>query len=738
VLSIGFITPVLFAQSASLSGIISEKSSAEALQGANVALTNLEDNSFFYGGSTDHNGFYSIRRIRPGEYKMEMSFLGFVSYTDTLVFQSGERKNFSYALEEAEVGLDELIVEQTASATELIRGAKRISPVELSRVPTPAAGGDLVSYLQVMPGVVSLGNRGGQVFVRGGLPSENMVLVDGAVIFKPFHIMSFFSPFPDNIVSNADFYPGGFGAEYNGRTSSVLDISMKNGDRFDYSGSASLSPFLGDVSFQGPIKKGESSIIVSAKQSFIEESSSWYLSEVQPVSFSSQFVKFSKNEDLSQCSGLFMRTDDRGSIDAQSDERIEWSNTVVGGKCEAVNKEYFVRLAANVSGMQNASIHPEREYRSSITQFKTSLDLSWYKEKIRMDVGVFAQLEWMKYNLRGSVSGLENNEEDPISKGGYFQLMIPFGEQFTIEPGISLSNYPQLPWSIEPRVRMKYVPFGENGAQINAAVGIYRQMVIGITDQRDATGSFVTWATTPFKDELPETHHYLLGWQHPVSNKLSYSAEIFYKTIRNSPIAVWNTVAQYSTELSLADGRVYGVDVRMEYQNETFYGLISYGYTNTEYSATQENFGVWFGESVVSYNPAHDRRHQINALVSKTINKITYGLRWQYGSGIPFTRPIGFDEIIWFDDGLPDVTSESGTSRVLIDRPFTGRFPSYHSLDLSIERIFDLGPKNLLLGKIGAINMYDRSNIFYYDLYTQQRVDQLPFTIYASIKLEIN
>src|SRR5690606_15734386 len=142
-------------------------------------------------------------------------------------------------------------------------GAQRITPTQTRRIPTPAASGDLATYLQTLPGVVTTGDRGGQIFVRGGTHTENITLMDGLTIYQPFHIVGFFSAFPEDLVSNVDFYAGGFGARYHGRTSSVMDVQMREGNRERYSASTSVSPFLAEARIEGPISPGQVSWIGS-------------------------------------------------------------------------------------------------------------------------------------------------------------------------------------------------------------------------------------------------------------------------------------------------------------------------------------------------------------------------------------------------------------------------------------------------------------------------------------------
>jgi len=252
---------------------------------------------------------------------------------------------------------------------------------------------------------------------------------------------------------------------------------------------------------------------------------------------------------------------------------------------------------------------------------------------------------------------------------------------------------------------------------------------------RDAGSAFVAWLPTPNEKRM-ESVHSLIGWQQQFGNGIQVSAEGYHKRLRNLPVTVWSTIAEFTTEIAFADGDVFGLDLRFEYGDPRFYGFVGYGFSWTEYTSAQDNFMDWFGAPVQSYHPAHDRRHQINSMATVDVGSYTFGVRWQLGTGLPFTRQMGFDGMLPFDDGLPNVRTTYGTPRVILDRPFEGRTPAYHRLDVSVEREFDLQFTTVDL-QIGAINTYDRVNLFYYDVFTQRRIDQLPFAPYASVKMEL-
>jgi hypothetical protein len=124
----------------------------------------------------------------------------------------------------------------------------------------------------------------------------------------------------------------------------------------------------------------------------------------------------------------------------------------------------------------------------------------------------------------------------------------------------------------------------------------------------------------------------------------------------------------------------------------------------------------------------------VNAVTSLELGAFKVSGRWQLGTGLPFTRPLGFDEAFDYSRSLHDVHTSTGSTRLVLDKPFTGRLPVMHRLDLSVERSFELA-FGRLQAQAGVINAYDRRNMFYYDLFSGRRADQLPFAPYASLTL---
>lgn len=713
----------------SLHGIVSSSATTAPVEGALLTLT--ASGGEVHSVLSDRNGFYQIGGLRPGTYSLEILHLAHTPFAATLTFSAGEAINLDPRLEAAAVELEGVTVSSRGSAAMRNLGRQEIRSPELRLAPVPGGSGDLASYLQTLPGVTTTGDRGGQLFVRGGSAAENLVLVDGIPIYQPFHIVGFFSVFPSELLRSADFYPGGFGARYNGRTASVLDVALRDGDASALRTSASISPFVAEVMAEGPAGVN-TSWIVALRRSLLEETSETVLGRHQPLNFESQLVKLSATDGENlRCSILALRTADEGRLDpAESLSRISWENQVVGGRC-VTSFERILRLfeaTFSYSSLGNEAVsRGSSGFRSRIWRMQHDAHTTSMVGAFPIYAGYQLYSEQTSYDLR-ELYGLHMGDGDIFGVSGYLEMSLPLG-RLEIRPGVVLMGEPGT--AAEPRLRASLRPFGRESEVIHGAVGLYHQDVAGTSDLRDVGSVFTAWMETP--DDAPiEAWHGLLGWQQTLGANLSWSVEGYYKRLRSLPVPVWRAVTQFTTTMGSADGEAYGVDARVEYASPALHLFAGYGYGLTEYQAGQKEFASWFGEPIQSYHPPHDRRHQLNVAGSGRLRGFDLSARWQLGSGLPFTRPLGFDEAFDFSVQPYDVSQDRGTTRMILDRPFNARLPVMHRLDLSIGRTFRLGPLELEL-QGGAVNTYDRRNLFYYDLYSGRRVDQLPLAPYVAI-----
>jgi hypothetical protein len=723
---------------ASLHGIVTDASNGDFLQGASVVLDAAA------GGRrtalTDRNGFYQIGSIDPGAHVLRITFLGYAPHEEKIAFAGGEQRTISVGLEVSPLVLRGIVVQdQAGGATQRTLGRQRIRPADLGRVVQPAASGDLAAYLQRLPGVVAEGDRGGQLFIRGGTPAENMALVDGTLIYQPFHIVGFFSAFPQELVADADFYAGGYGARYSGRTSSVLDVHMRSGNRSRNQASAGASPFLAEATAEGPINGGQAAWIASASKSLIDPTSSFLTGERQPLAFESQFLKLTSfGEEGSRCSVMGLRTYDEGRMNAQDAvSRVSWENVVTGARCIMLFNEPMLRLLEvnfGYSTVRNAAVTRQASaFRSRISRVSHDAHTTNMIGTVPIQAGYHIYLETPSFDLAEALfSNLRADDDFIFGADAYFEAGLKPTSRLALTPGLVAMLAPGA--RLEPRVRASWQPWGRSTEEVTAALGLYHQDLTGVSDTRDPGSVFVAWMRP--RDQKPmEAAHLLLGWQQTLASALHWSIEGYYKRLRNVPVPAWQAIVQYNTVLAKASGQVYGVDARLEYDRGPLYGFIGYGYGQNRYETSQANFEAWFGNAVQSFHPPHDRRHTVNAMGSLDVGRFTAQLGWQLGTGLPYTQPIGIDDWLAIPYDLQDVRDGRGTTRMLLDRPYQGRMPAVHRLDVSLKRSFGLGVGALDV-QLGVINAYDRRNMFYYDIYTGRRIDQLPLVPYLSLRLK--
>ena len=750
---------VVLGQRAALRGSVRDASNGEPLPAVNVVLRNPD--GVVKGSTTDENGHYFIAQIRPGSYTLAASFVGYETQTYPIELAGDVLETRDFSLVPTQIQGEEIVVESEAPRTASVTaGLQTIRPVQIEMVPVPDISGDLMGYLQILPGIFTSGDRGGQLFVRGGTPSQNLTLIDGMPIYQPFHIIGFFSSFPSEIVRQTDFYAGGFGARYGGRLSSVIDVTTRNGNKYDFGGSVSVAPFLTSLHVEGPLSKGKTSMIVSVRESLAERLTPGFWSGAEPFRFGDQFVKVHTDlDDGSQLSATMLRTHDRGRIDETQTVRsdnfavntaslatdlpeaeVGWSNLVYGFSYFALPKGNVLdaELNGSISLLRNWTGpigNPDRNSRLWTIQSSTRIAKLYGPAKVEW--GATMDLARVKYDLNGTFQDLDVADDNRADFGPYVDADWPISNSLHVNPGLHLQAFIGGMGAVrlEPRLRAVWRPFGPGSHhEISGAWGLYHQNLVGLQDDRDAGDVFTAWTFTLPGQQIPSSMHTLAGWRYQPSQRFDLGIEAYYKTMTNLAVPAWSASPKFTTTIIPADGEVEGIDVRTSVDEGPIYAFLGYGFQKIVYTARQGSFGIWYGTSEESYSPPHDRRHQLNLLVSIDLGFAKADVRWEYGSGIPFTRPIGFDDWILFET-LVDVTKDPGDYRVLFERPYQGRLPSYHRLDVSVKRTFDFTHARLTL-QGGAINAYDRENLFYYDVWTLQRVNQMSRMAILGIKIE--
>ncbi len=347
-------------------------------------------------------------------------------------------------------------------------------------------------------------------------------------------------------------------------------------------------------------------------------------------------------------------------------------------------------------------------------------------------------LYWRAPEIRSELGGAFQNLAVGLSRrhkaGLYLEPDFNITSQLRARTTLTAEIFPgQRKRSIfEPRFRLIWET---RRHEASLAAGVYHQEVFGVNDRRDATNVFTAWRSAQEQD-LSRALHALAGYRYSPTPGLTLSVEGFYKRLRDLFIAEWTSFPRFTTRLQRADGRVIGLDARVELRRRRFYGYANYGVASVRYVAKEPNVQLWFGVDRLRFRPPHDRRHQLNIVGNTQIRDFDISIRWNFGSDRPYTRVYGFDGFVLLD-GVQNLFSVEDDQRVIYERPFGGILPTYHRLDVPIERRVEFD-RVALVTQLGAINLYGRRNLFAFDLFTIERNYQLPIVPTIGLRIEVN
>ncbi|MEL7162682.1 MAG: TonB-dependent receptor, partial [Bacteroidota bacterium] len=270
----------LTAQSAILRGNVFDGKTGEPISFGTVRLTGPD--GLRRGDNTDVDGFFSFANLPVGDYRLVATYVGYDSLilnVNLAVANEIEYQRLNLAPQGVQLQTVAVNARREQARSDVAVSKVTFSGAEIMAVPATGGEPDIAQYLTVLPGVVSSGDQGGQLYIRGGSPVQNKLLLDGMTIYNPFHSIGLFSVFETEAIRAADVYTAGFNAEHGGRISAIVDIKTREGDKKDFSGLVSASPFQAKVLAEGPIKKlnpetGSSiSFLLTGKRSLLPETS---------------------------------------------------------------------------------------------------------------------------------------------------------------------------------------------------------------------------------------------------------------------------------------------------------------------------------------------------------------------------------------------------------------------------------------------------------------------------------
>ncbi len=744
-----FLLPLYVAaqQPGSIRGFVYDKETGEPVLFTPVFLKGTQ-----LGSITDVNGFYSITQVPPGNYTLGINSIGYDSLSAEITVGPNQLVSRQLYIQKAAVNLKtiEVSAEKEAQKTEVRTSVTKITPKEIQMVPSIGGEPDLAQYLQVLPGVVFSGDQGGQIYIRGGTPVMNKVLLDGMIVYNPFHSIGLFSVFDTDILRNADVYTGGFPADYGDRISSVMDITTRDGNKRRFAGKLSGSTFGSKFLFEGPIRKqkeeggSSSSFLISYKNSYLDKTSQSLYTYVDeqglPFSFQDFYGKVSLNGENGSKLNLF-GFDYRDQAGFKDVTDINWKSNGFGSNFILVPKGSNT-LVDGVFAYSQYKISQqegnETPRTSLVNGFNFGFNFTSFFNKDELKIGMEV-LGFRTEFSTNTVTGVPYEQIENTTEFGSFARYRISRDKIVIEPSVRVQYYASLSeFSPEPRLGIKIN--AHDRFRIKLAGGLYSQNLISAVSDRDVVNLFYGFLSGP--DNLPEEFNgepvdsrlqkardLIIGFEIDAARHLTVNIEGFYKKFTQlTNINRDKVYPDYqedkpdflTKDFIVESGRSYGADVVMKYEYKRLYLWAVYSLTWVDrYDGVRE------------YRPHFDRRHNVNLVGAYTFGKKLdweVNVRWNYGSGFPFSGTQGFYEYLNFGDGLnTDPNAANGDLGIIYGALNEKRLPSYHRLDLSVKKSFVLGKNSNMDITASAINVYNRPNIFYFDRIRYQRVNQLPF-----------
>jgi hypothetical protein len=752
----------LFGQNKTIRGFIYDQSNGEPMAYEKIKLLKT-DSTTVAGAITDLNGFFQIPKLENDNYILKVD--NFKYELETLNIDLRAKKiifdvKFELKILESVQEFNEVRVsaESKTKRTKIEISKLKISKEGLERIPSYGAENDIVGAFSVTPGVITTGDQGGQLYVRGGTPIQNKILLDGMTIYNPFHSIGFFSIFETELIKNVDIYTGGFESKYGGRISSIMDITYRDGNRKKFSGKVSASPFLGKLVLEGPLgkQKGESpragSYIFSAKKSLLDITSQSLYPNINdgnglPFNFTDLYGKVTFSGDGGSKFSAFGFSN-RDSVN-YSVADLNWNASGGGINFLLVpsGSPIFIRGHVNGSNFTTTFTESEVEPRtSSIGGFDLGFDFSYFlQNEGEINYGFNLNGFNTKYTTFNEVGRKIEDENFTTEIGSYFNYRGVF-DRWVVQAGMRAQVYASLNTvSFEPRLAAKYN--ATENIRFKFSGGRFSQNFTSASSDKDIVNLFNGLLSAPtnvqdqFVNEFGNTRqvnnglqyawHAIAGMEVDLGKNVTVNLEGYYKYFSQlsniNPNKLYEDVATFELiddvfkkDFIIESGQSLGADLLIKYSKDRLFlwGVYSYGY-NLRWDGFNEYF------------PVFDRRHNINLVGSYIFGKkkdLDFNVRWNLGSGLPFTPTAGFYQSENFSGGVTSdpITNNSNSVSTLLGTFNSQRLPYYHRLDVTLKKKFKFKNKTVMEVVLSVTNAYNRNNIFYVNRVTNEEIYQFP------------
>lgn len=724
-----------------LSGYVRDAQSGEALIAATIYIRELQ-----LGAQTNTYGFYSVS-VPPGTYSVLYTYVGYNNIEQQMALIESKTYNAEMQSQSEMQAVEVTDTRRDENVQNTEMGTLSLSIEKIKTLPVIFGEVDILKALQLMPGVQSAGEGNSGFYVRGGGPDQNLVLLDDAVVYNPGHLFGFFSVFNSDAVKNITLIKGSMPANYGGRLSSVVDVSMKEGNVKEFHAAGGIGLIASRLTLEGPIEKHKGSFVLSGRRTYIDmlvkpfskgtnfEGSGYYFYD---ANLKANFA-FSKKDRL-YLSGYFGR--DKFTFKSQTgsfNANIPWGNSTATLRwnhlfsdrlfmnASAIYNDYKFEFGGSqsdfeirlASGIRDYNGKVDFDYYSSFNHhFKTGFNYTFHKFipnqvsgktgdtelkpdnsliKYAHEAGVyilddFDLASWLKVNMgvRYSYFG---------QAGPYTQYQYDINENKTDSTYFGAGSVVKSYGGWEPRLNLR---FQLNPVSSIKASAVKSYQYIHLITNNGSTLPTDLWVPSTLLVQPQQAWQYALGYfRNFKDNTYEASVEVYYKDMKNQieyrqGYTPTTPVRDQELDYVFGNGEAYGAEFFLNKTKGKFTGWIGYTLSWTYRKFPDLNEGN-------RYPAKYDRRHDLTLVGTYERNKKwTFSAVFIYGSGNAITLPTNFYFIE--QQLVPEYSKLNGY-----------RLFAYHRLDLAA--IYKPQPKKPRRWQsswaFSIYNIYSRQNPYF-------------------------
>ena len=737
---LSFLSLSAFSAKVTLSGYVKDKANGEALIGATVYLPDLK-----IGVSTNTYGFYSVS-VPEGSYKVTFSCIGYQAQSPLIDLRMSKQLNVM--LQEDSKQLEEVVVsgEKKNRNVEAVQmSVEKMQVKMVKKLPSFMGEVDIIKSITLLPGIQNGGEGSSGLYVRGGGPDENLMLLDEAPVYNASHLLGFFSVFNSDAIKDVQVFKGGIPAEYGGKASSVIDIRMKDGNSQKLGISGGIGNISSRLTVEGPIIKDKWSFIVSGRRTYadfvgkligIEElkDNQLYFYDLNlktNIEINSKnriyFSAYTGDDYFKAGESIYMRW---GNLTSTA----RW-NHLFSDKLFSNTSLIFSKYDYNLGVPSNDA--DQFDWTSQIKDYNFKEDVSWFlnsQNKLTMGLNLiyhhfepgavdanessyFTDLSLTNYNAIDNSLYLSNEQSIGSKLSLRYGLRFSWFQQIG-EGKVRQYEHPDQPndqevigvteyaageliqpsyLNLEPRVAIKYLLTPESS--IKASYNRMAQNLHLISNTNSPTPLDIWLPSNKYIQPLIANQVGLGYFRNFRENMYETSAEVYYKKMDNVIDYIDGAELflkeDLETQLLRGDGYSYGLEMYAKKQQGRLTGWLSYTWSRS----MREIAGINNGNP---YPSSYDRTHNFSVVANYELTKYwNLSSTWVFMTGNPTSYPIAKYDI------------QGNTLYYYADRN-SNRIPNYHRLDISVNYDFKKNDRRRYKQALNfsIYNLYARRNAY--------------------------